>query len=81
MSAPTNRKVFASTIGAGAGVTVSGFALWVADQIWWPSETADVPVPVAAFIGLVVTTGLTFISGWLTKQGVDAVEAPVVPPL
>jgi len=73
MNNPTQRKVYASTIGAGAGVTVSGFILWVADQIWWPSETVDVPIPVAAFIGLVVTTGLTFLTGWLAKQG----EPPV----
>lgn len=68
-SKPTERKVYASTIGAGAGFTVSAFALWAVDAIWWPSPDVDIPDPVAGFVGLVITVGLTFISGWLAKHG------------
>jgi hypothetical protein len=71
MSNPVERKVYASTLGSGVGVTVTSFALWVADTVWWPSDTEEVPVPVAGFVGLVVTAGLTFIFGWLAKHGIE----------
>lgn len=68
MTRPTERKVYAATIGAGAGVTVSEFALWAVDQIWWPSPDTDIPVPVASFVSLIVTVGFTWVAGWLAKH-------------
>lgn len=65
---PVERKVYAGTIGAGAGLTISEFALWIADQIWWPAEDAIVPTPVAGFVNLVVTVGCAFLFGWLAKH-------------
>lgn len=67
MARPVERKVYASTIGAGAGLTVSNFALWIADVIWWPGD-ANVPGPVADFVMLAVTIGLTFLGGYLAKH-------------
>lgn len=69
MNAPVERKVYAATIGAGVGFTVSDFVLWGVDAIWWPGA-AEIPSPVAAFVGLIVTTGLAFLGGWLAKHGV-----------
>lgn len=67
MARPVERKVYASTIGAGAGLTVSNFALWIADAIWWPGDPS-VPGPVADFVMLAVTIGLTFLGGYLAKH-------------
>jgi hypothetical protein len=69
MNAPVERKVYAATLGAGAGTTVSQFGLWAVDQIWWPDPEVDIPIPVAGFVTLVITVGLTFITGWLAKHG------------
>lgn len=68
MNRPVERKVYAASLGAGAGTIISDFALWGIDQIWWPSEEAIVPLPVAGFVGLIVTVGLTFLSGWWAKH-------------
>lgn len=65
---PVERKVYAATIGAGAGLTISNFALWAADTVWWPSPDANVPDPVAGFVELIVTVGLAFLGGWLAKH-------------
>jgi hypothetical protein len=67
MVRPVERKVYASTIGAGAGITISNFALWGADALWWPGD-AIVPTPVADFVVLVVTIGLTFLGGYFAKH-------------
>jgi hypothetical protein len=74
MKRPVERKVYAASIGAGAGLTVSNFALWAADSIWWPSPDANVPDPVAGFVELVVTVGLAFLGGWLAKHDPGYVE-------
>lgn len=71
MSKPVERKVYAATLGAGAGTIVSDFALWGVDQLWWPSPEVDIPTPVASFVGLIITVGLTFLTGWLAKQGLE----------
>lgn len=65
---PVERKVYAASIGAGAGLTISNFALWAADSVWWPSPDANVPDPVAAFVELIVTVGLAFLGGWWAKH-------------
>lgn len=83
MSRPVERKVYAATIGAGAGLTVSNFALWAADTIWWPG-TEEVPLPVAGFVELIVTVGLAFLGGWLAKHDPGYVmidEAETIEPL
>lgn len=68
MNRPVERKVYASTIGAGAGLTVSNFVLWIVDKIWWPDPAVDIPLPVSAFAELVVTTGLAFLAGYFAKH-------------
>lgn len=84
MTRPVERKVYASTLGAGAGVTVSEFSLWVVDRIWWPADNVVVPLPVASFVGLVVTVAFTFFAGWLAKHDpgyseIDQVEEVAEP--
>lgn len=74
MKNPVSGKVYAATIGAGVGATVSEFGLWIVDRIWWPSPDVDIPSPVANMVLLVVTTGLAFISGYFAKHGVGTVE-------
>ena len=78
---PIERKVYAGTLGAGAGTAISGIIIYTMDSIWWPSPTEEVPTPVAAFISLVVITGLSFLSGWLAKHTprTDLNAAPFVP--
>lgn len=71
MSKPVERKVYAATLGSGAGTIVSGFALWGVDQIWWPSEDIDIPLPVASFVELIVIVGFTFLSGFMAKHGAE----------
>jgi hypothetical protein len=61
---PVEAKVIAGTLGAGAGSIVTDFILWVIDTTWYPSDAAVVPTPVAAFVGLIVTGGLAFLSGY-----------------
>lgn len=68
MNRPVERKVYAASLGAGVGTIISDFALWGIDQIWWPAEEEIVPLPVAGFVALIVTVGLTFISGWWAKH-------------
>lgn len=81
MKRPVERKVYGATIGAGAGSIISGFVLWGMDSIWWPSEAANVPGPVAAFTEFLIITGLAFASGWLAKHdpGVTS-DGPVIVP-
>jgi len=78
---PVERKVYAGTIGAGAGLTISNFALWVADQIWWPADNTEIPLPVAGVIELLVTTGCAFLFGWLAKHdpGYVMIDEPPLP--
>lgn len=70
-SKPVERKVYAATLGAGAGTIVSDFVLWGVDTIWWPSPDVDIPTPVASFSSLIVTVGLTFLAGFLAKHGAE----------
>jgi hypothetical protein len=68
MNRPTERKVYAATLGAGAGTIISEFALWGADAIWWPDPNVGIPTPVAAIINLAVIAGFTYGAGWLAKH-------------
>lgn len=64
---PVERKVFAGTLGAGAGTIVAEFGLWAVDEIWWPGAE-EIPSPVAAFVSFVLITGFAFVAGWLAKH-------------
>lgn len=68
MSRPVERKVLAASLGALTATTVSDFALWGVDQIWWPSPDSSIPSPVATFVSAVVITAFTFGAGWLAKH-------------
>ncbi len=66
-------KVYAATLGSGAGAILSGFLLWVLGVTFWHSGSsatnavaaaAAVPAPVAALVALVLTIGGTFASGF-----------------
>ena len=74
MSTPTeptepkvHPKVVAATLGGGAGTVVADFVLYVLDQFLWDG-TDNIPAPVTAFTYLVITTGLTFLAGYLKKS-------------
>ena len=66
-------KVYAATLGSGAGAILSGFLLWVLGVTFWHSSAsagdavaavAAVPAPVALVVGLVFTVAGTFLSGF-----------------
>lgn len=76
-NAPVEGKVWASTVGGGAGATVSSFVLWILGVLVWgaPSNAssatdavAAVPFPVIGVVGLVITVGGVFIGGYLAKH-------------
>lgn len=71
---PTERKVFAATLGALSSTIVSDFALWGVDRIWWPSPNESIPGPVAAFASAVVVTVFTWGAGWLASHDPGYVE-------
>lgn len=66
----TEPKVKAATIGSGVGAIVSAFSLYVIDQVWYGGADSppEVPFAVAGFVGLLVTSGLTFAGGWWGKH-------------
>lgn len=65
----TEPKVKAATAGAGAGAVVSGFIVWLLDEILWNGDQQpDVPLPVLLFVGLTVTSALTFFSGYFARH-------------
>lgn len=62
-------KVKGAAVGATAGVIVTDFLVWGADELFWNGDAApNVPFPVAGFIGLVVTVGLTFLGGFVARH-------------
>lgn len=62
-------KVKGAVLGAGAGVILTDFLVWSADELWWNgTEAPEVPIPVAGLIGLVVTAGLAFAGGFLARH-------------
>lgn len=76
---PTERKVYAASLGAGAGVIVSEFVLWGIDTLWWPAVNVNVPGPVAGFVNLVVPVALSFGAGWLAKHDPGYSEIETLP--
>jgi hypothetical protein len=65
---PVERKVYAATIGAGAGTIVSDFVMWGIDRIWWPAESINPPDPVASLVTFLVPMLVAFGAGWLAKH-------------
>lgn len=62
-------KTKAATGGAATGAIVSAFIVWLLDElIWNGAEVPEVPFPVTAFVGLVITAGLTFAGGYFAKH-------------
>jgi hypothetical protein len=80
-------KVIASTGGAGAGVVLSPFILWLLGVIVWhvPSDAAHaiaavaaVPTPVVGIVGIIAIPGITFLSGYRAPH-TDRTPAPAAP--
>lgn len=68
---PTNRpqpKVIAATIGAGVGVAVSTVTIYVIET----AAQLDIPDPVEAAAGVIITAALTYAAGWLKRPAVTA---------
>jgi hypothetical protein len=66
-------KVYAATIGSGAGAILSGFILWLlgvtlehspATAAGAVDAAASVPQPVAALVFLAITVGGTLLAGY-----------------
>lgn len=78
---PVERKVYAATIGAGAGSVFSEFVLWGVDAIWWPTPDVNPPTPVAALINFVIPALVAFGAGWLAKHdpGYSEIDEPDTP--
>jgi hypothetical protein len=77
MSAPTEAKVKASSVGAAVGGAVATFALWLLGCVlWgapWDADAADVailavPSPVAALVVLGVPAGVAYAAGWRARH-------------
>jgi hypothetical protein len=62
----TEPKVYGATGGATAGLITTNFVLYLISH--WFYSGADVPMVVAMFVGLIITTGLTFAGGYLARH-------------
>lgn len=76
-SSLTSPKVIAATGGTGAGAVISTLVVWLLGAFVFggtinaadaEATLAAVPLPVTAFVALVLTAGGTFISGYLTTD-------------
>jgi hypothetical protein len=74
---PVSPKLYAAAIGAGAGTIASTFALWLlgawAFGAGWSSDRVDnaiaaVPTPLALFVGLLITLGLTAAGAYIKQD-------------
>jgi hypothetical protein len=83
-SDPIEGKVWAGTVGSGAGATVSAFTLWLLGvTIWHAPSTSEaagiavtsVPLPVAGIVALLITVGGTFVAGYMAKHTVRPAPA------
>ena len=63
-------KTKAATGGAAAGAVTSAFVLWALDELIWNGADVppEVPLPVAAFVGLAITAGVTFVSSYKARH-------------
>ena len=75
--APIEGKVWAATVGTGAGAVVSAFTVWLLGVLIWAAPftaagataaVAAVPGPVSAIVGLIITVGSSFFGGYLAKH-------------
>lgn len=74
---PTEGKVWSAATGGTAGATLAAFLTWVLGITVWgaPSDAdgalaaiAAVPWPVVGVLGLALTFGGGYVSGWLAKH-------------
>lgn len=90
--APTEAKVYAATLGSGAGTILSGFVLWVLGVTFWHSSTgagdavaaaAAVPAPVAGVVTLALAIGGTYVAGHAAPHTArpDLTPGPQDPPV
>ena len=84
---PTEPKVVAGTVGAGFGVAISNFILWVLGVTIWGASTdavfndkaiAAVPSAVSHPIDLLVPAALAFLLGWLAPHADRPQPNPVL---
>jgi len=80
---PTENKVWAATIGSGAGLAISQAVLWLLGVTVWGASgsapkaadaVAAVPAPIAAFLAVLLTVGLAYAAGWAAKHTPRAVD-------
>lgn len=73
-TAPIESKVYAATVGTGAGAIVSAFVLWLLGvTVWGVAFTANaatdaiaaVPAPISGMVGLLITVAGSFAGGYL----------------
>ena len=85
---PTEPKVVAGTVGAGFGVAISNFILWVLGVTIWGADTtavfndeaiAAVPSAVSHPIDLLVPAALAFVLGWLAPHADRPHEISPIP--
>jgi len=63
-SKKTQPKVVAATAGAGVGAALAVIAVWIAEA----SLGLDVPESVELSLGVVLTAGLSFLSGYMKRN-------------
>jgi hypothetical protein len=69
---PTDPKVHAAAVGAGAGAIIATFVLWLLDLGLWNGDAPpDVPAPVAAMVTLVVASALSWVAGYVKRTPLD----------
>lgn len=62
-------KTKAATGGAAAGAITSAFVIWLLDELVWNGAQApEVPFPVTAMVGLVITSALAYAGGYFARH-------------
>ncbi len=83
-------KVYAATLGGGAGTILSQFLLWVLGVLFWHASgaaehavaaAAAVPQPVAGLIDLILAVGGAFLGGYLAPHTPRSELLPVPEPV
>lgn len=68
-TAPTEAKVKAATVGAGAGVAVAELLTWALDNyVITPNVVGDLPAPVSVAVPVLVAAGLAWWAGYRAKH-------------
>lgn len=63
-SAKPRAKVVAATVGAGVGAALATIATWIVEA----SAAIDVPESVELALGVVLTAGIAFASGYIKSD-------------